>query len=392
LGETDMTGIDASGPRPNRGLWVGLSLAALLAVVGIWSREVSADRLAAETQDAAIPVVSVAVPGPEPSVDEIVLPGTVQAGIDTPIFARASGYLKHWYTDIGTPVKAGQLLAEIDSPEVDQQLRQAQADLRAAQANERLARATATRVRALLPFQSVSQEQDDQAVSDAASRAAAVLAAAANVDRLRQLVGFERVTAPYDGVVTARETDVGNLINAGSGVGPELFRIADATRLRIYVQVPQSYAARVHLGVPTFLAFPEYPDRTFPAVLVRTAGAIEPRARTLLVELQVENARGELFPGGYTDVHLKLPASSNSVVISANALLFREEGLRVAVVNADGHVTLRPIQLGHDLGTDVEVVSGIGKQDRVILNPPASIETGDAVRVADAKPARTARS
>jgi RND family efflux transporter MFP subunit len=300
--------------------------------------------------------------------------------------------VKRWYTDIGTPVKAGQLLAEIDSPEIDQQLRQALADLRAAQANDRLAQVTARRVRALLPSESVSQEQDDQAASDAAARAAAVLAAEANVARLRELVGFERVTAPYAGIVTARETDVGNLINAGSGIGPELFRVSDPTRLRIYVQVPQSYAARVHVGVPTFLAFPEYPGRTFPAVLVRTAAAIEPRARTLLIELQVDNAKGELFPGGYTDAHLKLPADSAALVISANTLLFRAEGLRVAVVGTTGRVMLKAIDLGRDFGADVEVVGGVGKEDRVILNPPASIETGDVVRVADEKLVRAARS
>ena len=235
------------------------------------------------------------------------MPGTVQAKFETPIYARTSGYVKHWYTDIGARVKAGTLLADIDSPEVDQQLRQAKADLITAEANNQIAQATAKRVHALLPTQSVSAQQDDEASSDAAAKFAAVSAAQANVARLEQLVSFERVVSPHDGVVIARETDVGNLINAGSGSGPELFRVADTRTLRIYVQVPQSYAALIKPGVTASLAFPEYPGRTFPAELARTANAIDPRARTLLVELESDNAKGELLPGGYTDVHFVLP-------------------------------------------------------------------------------------
>jgi RND family efflux transporter MFP subunit len=265
---------------------------------GIWSRVNAETALVKVTEDEARPTVSVIAAKAGPAEESVVLPGTVQAEYDTPIYARTSGYVKHWYTDIGTRVKAGALLAEIDSPEVDQQLRQAKADLQTAQANNRVAQATAKRVHALLPSQSVSAEQDDQASSDAAAKAALVASAEANVERLNQLVGFERLVAPYDGVVTARETDVGNLINAGSGSGPELFRVADTRKLRIYVQVPQSYAALIKPGVVSELRFPEYPGRTFPATLVRTADAIEPRARTLLVELEADNANGELFPGG----------------------------------------------------------------------------------------------
>jgi RND family efflux transporter MFP subunit len=348
---------------------------------GIWSRVNAETALVKVTEDEARSTVSVIAAKAGPAEESVVLPGTVQAEYDTPIYARTSGYVKHWYTDIGTRVKAGALLAEIDSPEVDQQLRQAKADLQTAQANNRVAQATAKRVHALLPSQSVSAEQDDQASSDAAAKAALVASAEANVERLNQLVGFERLVAPYDGVVTARETDVGNLINAGSGSGPELFRVADTRKLRIYVQVPQSYAALIKPGVVSELRFPEYPGRTFPATLVRTADAIEPRARTLLVELEADNANGELFPGGYTDVHFTLPITQRGVSIPANALLFRAEGLRVASVAQDGVVTLHAITLGRDLGTTVEVATGVEPGASIILNPPASLVDGARVRV-----------
>jgi RND family efflux transporter MFP subunit len=359
----------------------GLVLVLGLAATGIWSRHDAEAALALSTEDAAIPTVAVAPAQPAPAEEEIVLPGTVQAEYDTPIYARTSGYVKRWHTDIGARVRAGDLLAEIDSPEVDRQLRQARADLLTARANDRVAEATAQRVRALLPTESVSAQDDDQASSDAAAKAALVASNEANVERLEQLVGFERVVAPYDGVVTARETDVGDLINAGSGNGPELFRVADLRKLRIYVQVPQSYAPRIRPGVAVDLRFPEYPGRAFDAQLVRTANAIEPRARTLLVELEADNAKGELLPGGYTDVHFKLPGLDRGVRIAANALLFRAEGPRVATVESNGRVSLHEITLGRDFGTVIEIETGLKAGDAVILNPPASLETGASVRV-----------
>jgi RND family efflux transporter MFP subunit len=333
------------------------------------------------TDDAAVLTVAVAVAQAAPSEEEIVLPGTVQAEYETPIYARTSGYVKRWYTDIGAQVKAGGLLAEIDSPEVDRQLRQARADLLTAKANYRVAEATARRVHALLPTESVSAQDEDQASSDAAAKAALVTSNEANVERLEQLVGFERVVAPYDGIVTARETDVGALINAGSGSGPELFRVADLRKLRIYVQVPQSYAPRIRPRVGVDLRFPEYPGRAFEAKLVRTANAMEPRARTLLVELEADNANGELLPGGYTDVHFKLPGPDQGVRVAANALLFRAEGPRIATVGPDGHVLLHEITLGRDFGTLIEVATGLNAGDRVILNPPASLQPGTLVQV-----------
>ncbi|MGV2293228.1 efflux RND transporter periplasmic adaptor subunit [Trinickia sp. YCB016] len=347
---------------------------------GIWSRDSAEAALVKVTADEALPTVSVITAAAGPADEALVLPGTVQAESETPIYARTSGYVKRWYTDIGTRVKAGTLLAEIDSPEVEQQLRQAKADLATANANNLVAQQTAKRVHALLPTQSVSAEQDDQATSDATAKAALVAAAEANVERLTQLVGFERVVAPYDGVVTARETDVGNLINAGSGSGPELFRVADTSKLRIYVQVPQSYAALVKPGVTATLQFPEYPGRTFPANFTRSADAINPGARTLLVELEADNAGGELFPGGYTEVHFKVPVAQRGVNIPANALLFRAEGVRVASLASSGLVTLHTVTLGRDFGPIVEVTTGVAPGEKIILNPPASLADGERVR------------
>lgn len=347
---------------------------------GIWSRDSAEAALVKVTADEALPTVSVITAAAGPADEALVLPGTVQAESETPIYARTSGYVKRWYTDIGTRVKAGTLLAEIDSPELDQQLRQAKADLATANANNLIAQQTAKRVHALLPTQSVSAEQDDQATSDATAKAALVAAAEANVERLTQLVGFERVVAPYDGVVTARETDVGNLINAGSGSGPELFRLADTSKLRIYVQVPQNYAALVKPGVTATLQFPEYPGRTFPANFTRSADAINPGARTLLVELEADNAGGELFPGGYTEVHFKVPVAQRGVNIPANALLFRGEGVRVASLASSGLVTLHTVTLGRDFGPTVEVTTGVAAGEKIILNPPASLADGERVR------------
>ena len=373
-------------PSPQRGRWVlltGALLALLLAAGGVWSRHRAESALARSTEEAAVVTVAVAPAQPAPAEEEVILPGTVRANYETPIYARASGYLTRWYTDIGARVKAGELLAEIDSPELDRQLRQARADLLTARANDRVAEATARRVHALLPTESVSAQDDDQASSDAAAKAALVASNEANVERLEQLVGFERIVAPYDGIVTARETDVGDLINAGSGNGPELFRVADLRTLRIYVQVPQSYAARIREGVSVDLSFPEHPGRSFDAKLVHTANAIEPTARTLLVELQADNAKGELLPGGYTDVHFKVPSSEAGARIAANALLFRAEGPRVATVDRSGRVVLHEITLGRDFGTVIEVSTGIQVGDAVILNPPASLATGQIVHVRD---------
>src|SRR5580704_11632049 len=389
-------------------LLCGAALAVGVAASGIESRQHAEAELAQATDAESIPTVAVAIAAAGPDEEEIVLPGTVQAEYDTPVYARTSGYLKRWYTDIGTPVKTGDLLAEIDSPEVDQQLQQAraqlvqlQAALVQAQADMELARVTDLRQSQLTSDGWTSQQGGDQArLRYAASIAAVAVARAnvqaqqANVARLEQLVGFERVIAPYDGIVTARETDVGDLINAGSGNGPELFHVAETRKLRIYVQVPQSYAPRIRPGVAVDLQFPEYPGRDFAAQLVRTASALDPTARTLLVELEADNERGEIFPGGYTDVHFRLPATARGVRVAANTLLFRAEGPRIATVGPDRRSVLHEITLGRDFGTALEVPTGLTPGEEVILNPPASLETGMLVHVRedDKAPLQRARS
>ncbi len=319
-----------------------------------------------------------------PKSEDLVLPGNVQAFVDAPIFARTSGYIKAWYTDIGAQVTKGQLLAEIDTPEVDDQLRQAQADLATAEANSKLAISTAKRWQALVATNSVSRQENDEKVADAAAKDAVVAASRANVARLEQLESFKRVVAPFDGVVTARRTDVGALINAGSGVGPELFRVADTNKLRIYIQVPQAYAPMISIGMIASLRFIEHPKRDFAATVVRTAEAIDPLARTLLVELQFNNEKHELLPGGYTEAHLAVAPSGSTVRLPINTLLFRSEGLRVAKVDATNHIVLAPLTLGRDFGTSVEVVDGVAPDEPVVLNPPNSIKDGQEVRIVQA--------
>jgi RND family efflux transporter MFP subunit len=375
---------------PTRRSWVigvgALALALVLAGWGVFSRVTAEAALRDSTEKAAIPTVIVAKAVAGPPIDEIVLPGSVKAILETPIYARTSGYVKTWKTDIGASVKAGQLLAQIESPEVDQQLRQAQADLKTAQANAAVAQSTAKRVADLVATQSVSRQEGEDRAATAAATAALVASNQANVERLRQLIGFERVTAPYAGVITARDTDVGNLINAGSGVGPELFRIADIGKLRIYVQAPQAYAAEIKIGAPAELHFSDHPGQVFKAAVTRTARALDPQSRTLLVELDIDNKNGLLFPGAFAEVHFKLPAANRGVRLSANTLLFRAEGLRVATVDAGGRVRMKAITVGRDFGTTVEVVDGVSPSDAVILNPPASLDDGDMVHAVAAKP------
>ncbi|MEI9986158.1 MAG: efflux RND transporter periplasmic adaptor subunit [Aliidongia sp.] len=358
-------------------------LAAMVGAAGWGLGARSSAQAALETQTAKQAITSVvltkAVNGPRG--EDVVLPGTVQSFVDAPIFARTSGYVKAWYTDIGAQVTKGQLLAEIDTPEVDDQLRQAQADLNTAEANGKLADSTAKRWQTLATTDSVSKQENDEKAADASAKAAVVAAAKANVSRLEQLESFKRVVAPFDGVVTARRTDVGALINAGSGVGPELFRVADTSKLRIYVQVPQAYVPVIKTGTTANLRFVEFPGRDFPAKVARTAEAMDPTARTLLVELQVDNSKHELLPGGYTEVHLAATPSASIARLPINTLLFRAEGLRVAKVDGSGNVTLAPVTLGRDFGTEVEIVEGVAPGESVVLNPPDSLREGQPVRV-----------
>jgi RND family efflux transporter MFP subunit len=389
------TSPSTSSEKPShivRYAWIALVVALILAAWGIISRVHARSNLAKETSTEAIPQVTTLKPGRSPASEDLVLPGSVQAFIEAPIYARTSGYLKIWYTDIGSPVKKGQLLAEIDAPEVDQQFSQAQADLATAHANSQLAISTNERWKGLLATHSVSQQDADTKASDAAAKRAAEASASANVARLRDLESFKRVLAPFDGVVTQRNTDIGALIAAGQNAGNALFRIADTTKLRIYVLVPEPYAAATVPGMQSDLFFSEHPGKSFPATLVRTANALDPAQRTLQVELQVDNTNGVLFPGSYAEVHFKVPGSDQSLRVPANTLLFRAAGLQVATVDTGDHVHLKTIVPGRDFGKSIEVLSGIAADDNVVINPPDSLVEGAPVRIAPApKPAPQAQ-
>ncbi len=372
--------------RIKRFLWIVLIVAVAVAVWGVVSRVRGRDRIGEETSRDAIPVVMVEKPRHSPATDELVLPGDVSAYIEAPIYARTNGYLKAWYTDIGTPVKRGQLLAEIETPEVDQQLRQAKADLATALANARIAAITDVRWRGLLENHAVSPQDADTRAANAQATKAAADSAQANVARLEDLESFKRVVAPFDGVVTARNTDIGALINAGQSAGSQLFRIADTSRLRVYVQVPEQFAPQAKPGVAAQLHFNEHPGVNYAAQVVRTAQALDPSLRTLQVELLVDNGKGELFPGSYTEVHFKLPGSRSTLLVPATALVFRAAGLQVATLAQHDRVKLRSIRQGRDFGSTIEVLSGLSADDLVIVNPPDSIADNEQVRLSKPEP------
>jgi RND family efflux transporter MFP subunit len=376
-----------------RTLIIAILLAATMGFAifeGIQSRLEAQTKLRHVTQLSATPFVDVVYPKTGSEAEEVELPGNTQAFTDTPIYARTSGYVKRWYVDIGAHVKQGELLAVIETPELDQQLQQAKADLENSQANLQIAEITAARWQHLLKTNSVSRQETDQAVSDLHSKRALVDSYKANVDRLLQLQSFERITAPFDGIITARNTDIGSLIQAGDNSAPkELFHLAAIQTLRVYISVPEIYAAAVRNGEKVRLTLDSFPGKTFTGVLVRNAQAIDTTSRTLNVEVDVENPSGRLLPGAYAFVHLKVPASAGAVTIPSNALLFRAEGLRAGVVR-NGHIELTPIAIGQDYGSAVEVLSGLTPQDAVIVNPSDSLADGSAVQVVR-KPARKAQ-
>jgi RND family efflux transporter MFP subunit len=369
---------------------LALAIAVALGAGGIALRMQAGATLKAKTEADAVPVVGVIDPAPVDTREELVLPGNVQAWFDAPIYARVQGYLKKWYFDIGARVKAGDVLAEIETPELDQQLRQAEADLATAKAKEKLAEVTAKRWKGMLASDSVSKQEADEKSGDYEAKAATTSAARANVERLQALASFKRIVAPFDGVVTARKTDIGALINAGSSSGAELFRVADTHKLRVYVQVPQTYSAQIEDGMHAQLHFPEQPDRSYPATVAGTSQAINESSRALLVQLEADNANGRLVSGSYAEVHFDLPATAGVLQLPVTALLFRQHGLKVATLGADGHVVLKNIQLGRDMGTRVEVVAGLTAADRVIDSPPDWIAQGDQVRAAVSAPASLA--
>lgn len=373
-------------------LVVVLAIAAVVVASGIIPRLRARQALRQQTDVAAEPTVTVIHPTREAASEEVVLPGNIQAFIDAPIYARTSGYLKRWYFDIGAHVREGQLLAEIESPEVDQQLRQAREDLGTAEANLKLSQITAERYVNLFKTDSVSKQDVDNAVQDAAAKSATVKAAQANVGRLEELVSFEKIYAPFTGVITARNTDIGQLIDSGSSGGPgrELFHVAAINKLRVFVNVPQVYSHATVPGIKADLMLPELAGRRFPGTLVRTADALDPATRTLMVEVDVVNSTGLLFPGAYTEVHFKIRSDRSTLIIPSTSLVFRREGLRVPTVLNGNRVSLAAVTLGRDFGNTVEVVSGLGDDAQVIANPPDSLVDGEIVRVVQPKAAKPA--
>ncbi len=361
--------------------WLGVRV-----VDGIQGRTHAASILVKETEQSAIITVQVIHPKLGAQSTELLLPGNIQAFTDTPVYARTNGYLKRWYADIGAHVKAGQLLADIETPEIDQQLRQARAELGTAQANSELARSTATRWRDLLTTESVSRQETDEKVGDLQAKKAVADAAAANVKRLEELQSFQKIYAPFDGVITARNIDIGSLVTAGSNGPKELYHMAAIDRMRVYVQVPQVNSRAAMPGMPAELTLAELPGRRFQAKVVRTSNSIDMTSRTLLAEVDVNNPSGVLLPGAYVEVHLKLPGPPLSLTVPVNAFLFRSEGISVAAVR-NGRIAIVPVTIGHDYGNELEVTSGLSVQEQLIVNPPDSIVNGQTVRIVPARAA-----
>jgi RND family efflux transporter MFP subunit len=363
-----------------------LVIAGAVVVRGINFRTRAAAVVRQETLDQAVPSVAVIHPKLGAMKDEVVLPGNIQPFTDSPIYARTSGYLTKWYFDIGARVKSGQLLAEIESPEVDQQLAQARADLGTAQANLKLAELTMVRYQNLLKLEAIAKQDVDNAVGAWEADKATVASQMANVKRLEQLVSFEKVFAPFDGVITARNTDIGALVNAGNGgAAQELFHLASTDKLRVFVSVPQAYSRSAIPGVTADLTVNEFPGQRFRGKLVRNAESINAATRTLLSEVDLDNPMGRLLPGAFAEVHLKLQAEEPALVLPVTALVFRAEGMQVAVIRPSERggdkVDLVAVTLGRDFGTEIEVTSGITARDSVIVSPPDSLTSGQQVRV-----------
>ncbi len=366
-----------------------IAVSALLLAVGVYSgihsRLAAETSLAKEAVQSSVPLVRVTYPKAGQQLQQIDIPGNVQPFNDTPIYARTNGYLKRWYVDIGAHVHKGQLLAEIETPELDQQLQQAQSELKDAQANMNMAVITSKRWQNLLAKHAVSTQETDQAFTDLTARQAAVAANEANVRRLEQLVSFEHVIAPFDGVITARNTDIGALVDAGANTTPkELFHLAALHTLRVYIAVPEAYVGAVKDGGSVAMTEVDRPDQNIKGTLIRNSSTIDPQTRTLNAEVDVDNSGGVLLPGAYVIVHLQLPGDAHSFTLPTNTLLFRSEGLRVAVVRQN-HVVLTPVSIGHDFGNTVEVISGVTQQDAIVLDPPDSLAGGAPVTVAAPK-------
>jgi len=369
-----------------RKLWataaVSAAVAAIVVVTGITTRKVADAKLSEWAETQAMPVVAVVMPDMRGQLSTLALPGRLEAYTQAQIYARVSGYLKEWKADIGTPVKAGDILAEIDAPDLDQQIMQAEADLTSAQANSKLSNATLLRGQQLIPSGAVSKQDLDQRAADAGNKEGLVKSAQANLDRLRVLEKYKTITAPFDGLVTARTTDVGALINAGGGGGPALFVVSDTSRLRVYVNIPQNFVPSIRIGTKAKISVPEYPGRVFSATVEASAQAVDVASGTTRMLLVVDNASGELMTGAFANVIFELPHPEVAVNVPASSLIFDQRGLRVATVGADNRVVLKDVTISRDLGKGVEIGSGLTADDRIIESPPDGIASGDLVRTA----------
>lgn len=370
---------------------IGLCAAGAIVVTGIMARAKSDTDLKTWTDDQAIPTVSVAPPDARQLNATLDLPGRLEAYYRAPIFARVSGYLKSWSADIGAKVKSGQVIAEIEAPDLDQQLLQARADLASQQASAKLSEATLTRRRSLIASNFVSMQEIDERTADLSNKKAAVNSGQANVERLEALAGYKNITVPFDGVVTARNTDVGALISGGAGTGPAMFVISDIRKLRVYVDVPQSYVPAIRIGATAVISVPDYPNRTFPATVEASSQSVDVGSGTTRMQLALDNAKGELLPGGYAAVKLSLLRDSAPLHVPASALIINQSGIRVATVDGDDKIKFKAVTIARDLGRDIEIGSGIAANDRIVTTPPDGLTDGDKVRVVgggkDAKPA-----
>jgi multidrug efflux system membrane fusion protein len=380
--------------EPSGAIWhwavaAAVLMIGLLVAGGLSLKARAKETVALGTETARLSMVTVAVgqPQPEPGVSDLELPGSVQAFTESPIYARTNGYLLHWYKDIGAHVEKGDLLADLDTPEVDQELSQTQAARRQIAAALDLARTSADRWRDLRKTDSVSQQELDQRVSDYSQSQANLSAADANVRRLEQLESFKHVYAPFTGIITRRNVDTGALVNAGNGgSGKELFNLALIDPLRVYVSVPEGDAPAMKVGLPAWIGVAEFPAARFSGTVVRTANAIDQTTRTLLTEVDVPNRAGRLLPGAYAQVHFRVPVGGKRLSVPSSAMLFRSEGPRIAVVGPGDRVQMRPIVIGRDFGTSLEILQGVQRGDRVIQNPPDSLEDGQVVHVAESSP------
>ncbi len=386
--------IEQSSPVSRRkvgifGLVVGIA-AVLVVITGIRAREEASAKLREWTDNQAVPTVAVLLPDARALTATLDLPGRLEAYYRAPIFARVSGYLKSWTVDIGAQVKAGQVIAEIEAPDLDQQLLQARADLTSQQASAKLSEATLNRRKTLIASNFVSMQEIDERTADLSNKKAAVNSSQANVERLEALAGYKKITVPFDGVVTSRSTDVGALINAGGGSGPAMFVISDIKKLRVYVNIPQNYVPAIRIGSKAVISVPDYPSRTFAATVEASSQSVDAGSGTTQMQLGLDNAGGELMPGGYANVRMSLAREGVPLHIPASALIFNQNGLRVATVDADDRVLFKTVTIARDLGRDIELASGISADDRVIVAPPDGMADGDQVHVVGAKSGRPA--